>query len=61
MAPGALPDDRPLSAIGRIKSEKALQAALNGNTATEDGAYTRGAKGQAEDTDRLAKLEWVQV
>lgn len=67
--PGTLPAeavDRPLSAIGRIKSAKALAAAEraqaeggNGN-GTAAAAYERGARGQLEDMDRLVKLDWTQ-
>jgi hypothetical protein len=68
--PGSLPAeavDRPLSAIGRIKSAKALAAAEraqaeggNGN-GTAAAAYERGARGQLEDMDRLVNLDWTQV
>lgn len=63
-------DARPLSAVDRIKSQKALAAAAagngNGGGSGDGGAYkgetyTRGAKGQREDMDRLIKLDWTQV
>lgn len=49
------------------QSEKALKKALSsmddGDAAAAAGgeAYLRGVKGQLEDMDRLAKLDWVQV
>ena len=54
---------RPLSMIGRIKSEKRLAAAAAAATAgaTGPGPYLRGVRGEAEDEDRLLKLDWTQV
>lgn len=69
MAPGTLPASdtdavKPLSSIGRIKSQKALAAKkLAAADANGDSGkpYVRGAKGQLEDMDRLMKLPWCQV
>ena len=50
-----------------LQSEKALKKALSsmdegdGAAAACGDAYIRGVKGQLEDMDRLAKLDWVQV
>ncbi|EFN59955.1 hypothetical protein CHLNCDRAFT_133041 [Chlorella variabilis] len=68
MAPGTLPASdtdavKPLSSIGRIKSQKALAAKkLAAADANGDSGkpYVRGAKGQLEDMDRLMKLPWCQ-
>jgi hypothetical protein len=71
MAPGTqlTVDQAPMSAIQRIKSAKALSAAekagdANGSNGLERSVskeYARGEKGQLEDLDRLAKLDWTQV
>ncbi len=58
--------DGPASAIKRIKSAKALAALAkleqaNGGDAAAVREYRRGVKGQLEDQDRLAKLDWTQV
>jgi hypothetical protein len=59
--------DGPASAIKRIKSAKALAAlakleqANGGGDAAVVREYRRGVKGQLEDQDRLAKLDWTQV
>lgn len=62
--PGALTPavgQRPLSAIDKVKSEKALAAAAAAADAAAAGAqtYTRGPKGEV-DMDRLIKLPWAQ-
>ena len=67
--PGTVPaaassgQQRPLSQIDRIKSQKALAAANgSGGVAAHGGeTYMRGARGQAEDLDRLVKLDWTKV
>ncbi|PSC68178.1 Acyl-coenzyme A thioesterase THEM4 isoform A [Micractinium conductrix] len=66
--PGTVPaaassgQQRPLSQIDRIKSQKALAAANgSGGVAAHGGeTYMRGARGQAEDLDRLVKLDWTK-